>query len=144
MDTISISAYEDGWNSPWLPPSLVATVVYDKLFFIKGEPELTAFVNIDPDTLNLKSKGRWITAYLTLPSGYDIEDVQINTVRFQDTIEAEWGEIQDEDTIMIKFSRDEVQALLSPGEVIIAITGELVNGTVFRATDTVRVISDRR
>ncbi len=39
IDTISISAYKDGWIPFWVPdpdPSLRATVIYDELFFSSG------------------------------------------------------------------------------------------------------------
>lgn len=143
VDTISISAYKDGWNSPFLPISLVATVIYDKLFFVKEEQEIAASVDIDPDTLNLKSQGKWLTAYLSLPSGHNVEDIKIDTVRLQDTLKVKWGEIQD-GTLMLKFSRSEIQNLLQIGESVIVVTGELTDGTIFKATDTIRVISDRR
>ncbi|GEM_PF-1845747 len=143
VDTISISAYEDGWNSSFLPISLVATVIYDKLFFVKEEQEIAASVDIDPDTLNLKSQGKWITAYLTLPSDYKVEDVKIDTVRLQDALKVKLGEIQD-GTLMLKFSRSEMQSILPVGEADITVTGELTDGTIFKATDTISVISDRR
>lgn len=143
VDTISISAYKDGWNGPFLPISLVATVIYDKLFFVKEEQEITAFVDIDPDTLNLKSQGKWITAYLILPSGYKVEDVKIDTVRLQDALKVKWGEIQN-GSLMLKFSRSEMQSILPVGEADIAVTGELTDGTIFKAIDTIMVISDRR
>ena len=52
---------------------------------------IEAEVNIDPDTLNVKSKGKWITAYIELPEGYDVNDIDINTVKLQyndSTVEA--------------------------------------------------------
>ena len=50
---------------------------------------ITATVDIDPDTLNLKSKGKWITAYIELPSGYDVADIDVATVMLDDTVPAE-------------------------------------------------------
>jgi len=35
---------------------------------------LSATVDLDPDTLNLESKGKWITCYIELPEGYDTGD----------------------------------------------------------------------
>jgi len=35
---------------------------------------LSATVDLDPDTLNLESKGKWITCYIELPEGYGIGD----------------------------------------------------------------------
>jgi len=75
-------------------------------------PEIPATVDIDPDTLNLKSKGRWITAYIELPEGYDVNDINVSTVRLNDTIAAEQhpAEVGDHDEdgipdLMVKFDR---------------------------------------
>ncbi len=42
---------------------------------------IPATVDIYPETLNLKSLGRWATAYIELPQGYDVGDIDIVTVR---------------------------------------------------------------
>lgn len=39
-----------------------------------------ATVDIDPDTLNLKSKAEWVTAYIELPTGWDVADIDLSTV----------------------------------------------------------------
>ncbi|MFQ6116151.1 MAG: hypothetical protein ACE5NG_18980, partial [bacterium] len=44
---------------------------------------LSASMNIDPNTLNLKSNGEWITAYIELPEGYDVADIDIFTVQLE-------------------------------------------------------------
>jgi hypothetical protein len=38
-------------------------------------------IDIDPDTLNLKSKIKWVTAYIELPGGYDVADIDVGTVK---------------------------------------------------------------
>jgi len=39
-------------------------------FVASALPAIEANIDIDPDTLNLRSHGRWITCYITLPEGY--------------------------------------------------------------------------
>ncbi|UCE38375.1 MAG: SBBP repeat-containing protein [Thermoplasmata archaeon] len=100
---------------------------------------LQAIIDIDPDTLNLKSKGRWITCYIDLP-GYDVNDIDIGTILLEDTISAEWGDVQN-DTLMVKFDRSEVEDLLSPGNYNLKVTGELTDGIEFKGfSDEIRVI----
>lgn len=97
-------------------------------------------IDIDPDTLNLKSKGRWITCYINLPNGYDVNDIDISTVMLEDTIPAEWGDTQG-DTLMVKFDRSEVEEMLLPGTYNLKVTGQLMDRTSFEGySDEVRVI----
>ena len=58
----------------------------------------------------------------------------------EDTIPAEWGDIQAE-TLMVKFDRSEVEDMLSPGTYNLKVSGELVDGTSFEGySDEMRVI----
>lgn len=109
-------------------------------------------IDIDPDTLNLASKGKWITCYIGLPEGHDVADIDPSTVLLDGTIQAELkpteiGDYDEDGTadLMVKFSRAGVGASLSAGdEVKLTITGELLDGTPFEGSDTIRVTSMRR
>ncbi len=46
-------------------------------------------VNLSPNTLNLKSKGNWVTAKITLPSEYDPNDVLLPSVMINNSIPAD-------------------------------------------------------
>jgi len=43
-------------------------------------------VSINPDTLNLKSKGKWITAYIEFPKDYNVDDTDISSILLNNTI----------------------------------------------------------
>jgi hypothetical protein len=114
-------------------------------FVVYPVESVLATIDVDPDTLNLKSRGQWITAYIELPEGYDVSDIDVSTVMLNTEIQAEIHptEIGDYDTdgipdLMVKFDRAEVMALLSVGEATLTITGE-VDGTPFEGSDTIRV-----
>jgi len=108
----------------------------------------SATVDIDPDTLNLKSNGQLITAYITLPEGYSVEDIVLETVEVEG-IPAEWGEIQN-GVLMVKVDRVMVQNTLTGMidyeegvkfyDIELTVTGELTDGTPFEGNDTIRII----
>ena len=105
-------------------------------------------INFDPDTLNIKSKGRVVTVYIELPVGYDVNEIDISSITLNGAIQVlnrptEVGD-QDSDSIpdlMVKFDRSDVQDVLDPGdEVEVTVSGQLTDGTSFEGTDTIRVI----
>lgn len=115
---------------------------------IPGLGHVQAGVDIDPDTLNLKNKGRWITCYIELPQGYDVADIDVSTIKLNDSVSAELKptSIGDYDNdgipdLMVKFDMSAVQKILQPGDNGITVTGELNDGTPFEDFDTIRVIN---
>lgn len=118
-------------------------------------PNVSATVDVDPDTLNLKSKGNWITCYIELPEGYDVADIDVSSIMLNSTVPAELHPvgIGDEDgdgvpDLMVKFSRAEVASYIigvigvpmEPVWVTLTIAGSLENGTGFEGSDTIRVM----
>lgn len=117
-------------------------------YSIGPEEPLPATVDIDPDTLNLKSNGQWITAYITLPEGYNVEDIVLETV-YLDGIPVAWSEIQN-GVSMVKFNRTAIQSSVASEpdyesapksyDLMLTVTGELADGTLFEGSDTIRVL----
>lgn len=120
---------------------------------------LAATIDCDPDTLNLGSRGKWITCYIELPEGNDPRDIVASTILLNDIISPELGEkygfvksessyIMDHDgdgisERMVKFDRTQVQSILDIGDSIeLTITGELADETIFEGSDAIRVIDE--
>jgi len=107
---------------------------------------IIATINIEPETLNLKSQGRWITCFIQLPEGYSVEDIDIATILLENNIPAEWTNIEDS-VLIVKFDRAAVIQYIrdildiTSGEVALTIAATLVDGTSIEAADTIRVIS---
>ncbi|UCG70363.1 MAG: hypothetical protein JSV09_04915 [Thermoplasmata archaeon] len=114
-------------------------------------------IDIDPNTLNLKSKGKWVTCYIELPEGYDVRDINASTILLEDSLQPEldpkYGFVKSEDSYimdhdgdgilerMVKFDRGDVEDLLSPGIYNLKVTGQLFDGTPFEGySDPIRVI----
>jgi len=117
---------------------------------------LAAAISINPETLNLKSNGKWITVYVTPPQGYTAADIDLASVALSmETAMTRNGSIEEQlvyragpseviasstgTQLMVKFDRSTVSGLVSPGEAVLAVSGRLVDGHAFRGTDAIRV-----
>jgi len=114
-------------------------------------------VDIDPDTLNLRSNGEWITAYIELPAGYNLSNVDISTVQMNNTISVDSSaptQIGDYDLdgvpdLMVKFDRASIIEWLGAIDyseetgksclTTITIKGK-VSGTAFEGSDTIKTL----
>ncbi|MDD5446373.1 MAG: NosD domain-containing protein, partial [Methanocellales archaeon] len=104
------------------------------------EVSVEASIDFDPDTLNIKSKGKWVTCYIELPEGYDIHDINISTVELNFEVGGEYGEFNIS-YCMVKFDRQAVINILPLGDSVeITVSGTLTDGTRFEGSDTIRVI----
>ena len=131
------------WNNLYPPEELTTQNGYFNNF---GAVVVSSTINIKPKVLNLKSKGRWITAFIELPEGYEKGDIDISTVMLNGEIPAESHPTKigvfDEagiSDLMVKFDRQDLIDILSAGEATLTITGK-VNDTPFEGSDTIRVI----
>ena len=96
---------------------------------------------------SLKSKGKVITVYIELPEGYDVSDIDINSVTLNSTVSAfEFPyEIEDYDQdgipdLMLKFDRQAfIESLDSDhGAAEITVEGQLHTGIRFEGIDIVK------
>ena len=109
---------------------------------------LHAHIRILPRTLNLKSRGRWITCYIELPEPHDVGDIDVGSLLLNGRVHAAArpATVGDYDgdgiaDLMVKFPRAEVIAILSPGEAVVVTVTGLVAGSPFAGADTIRVVN---
>jgi hypothetical protein len=107
--------------------------VNDRLVVFGGQRvsvhRVDARFDLDPDTLNLKGRGRWVTARIELPDGYHVGDIDLRTVGITRVGERAVVPplICDQDfggrigvserltlTLMVKFDRQALIGLLEP------------------------------
>jgi len=114
-------------------------------------PIIPSTVDLNPNTLNLKSEGEWITVYIELPvgHGYSISQIDLGSVMLNGQVQAEIKptEIGDYDNdgipdLMVKFNRSAVHAILEAGDKVeVTIAGELTDGRLFEGSDIIEVIA---
>lgn len=135
------------------------------IFLLKYAEVITATIDIDPDTLNLKSHGQWITAYIELPECYNVEDIDLDSIKLchhdfwlPAVTDPKYGFVTDPNVYMVdhdgdgyidrlvKFDRQILIDYLKgqgygDGDMIeLTVTGE-ATGTRFEGFDTIQVIS---
>jgi hypothetical protein len=122
-----------------------------------GALVISGTVDVDPNTINCKSKGRWITAYIELPEDYEPNDIDVNSVMLNHTIPVDIktpAAIGDYDSdgisdLMVKFDRAAVIKWLGAidypnntgksSPVTVQVTGQ-VAGTAFEGSDKIKVL----
>jgi len=122
-----------------------------------AQPTPPGNVDCDPDTLNLRSRGRWITCYLEPESGRSASEILAVSVRLDSwlapVLEAQHGFAfdpsgylvdHDGDGILerlLKFDRWKLAGSLTPGGHTFLIDGRYSDGTAFAVlSETIRVI----
>lgn len=112
---------------------------------------IDASIDIEPAVLNLKWKGNGVTAYVELPSGYDLSDIDTSTIMLNGTIRADSASAAIDEHhgdglpyLMAEFDRTAVSGLILSqgirfGNVTLIVTGQLSYGRVFRGSCIVQV-----
>ena len=148
VNNASVLWINGNWDVAWYEKRDTFQDIY---FNILG-CQIEAAIDLDPDTLNLKSKGNWMTCYIELPEGYLVSEIDILTVYLSvdgsEPIYAETSpaDIDDYDydgilDLMVKFDRSMIQSVAPVGDnVPFEVFGNLYSGTRFNGTDYIRII----
>jgi len=124
-------------------------------------PVLEVRVCICPHTLNLKSRGRFITCFIRLPMEGMVEDVAFSTIKLNGTIPAEPKPVAVLKSrrlhvaiLMVKFNRAAVIDYIKDslgldgrtfrrGRITLTISGSFASGQAFEGSDRIRAIFPR-
>jgi len=112
-------------------------------------PAIVAKVFIVPRFINLKSYGKWLLAFIELPKGYKVKDIDLSTIVMNGTIPIKGKAIIiGKRLLLARFDRSEVISLIRNGAssktktrfitVTLTITGKLKDGSIFQGSDKVR------
>jgi len=105
-------------------------------------PPIQADVRIVPRTINLASKGKWLTCYIQLPEEHNVADINPNSIFLEDEIRPEQFSVDEQQQVATaRFTRKDVLPILDLGDINLKITGQLTDDTVFEAKDTIKVIN---
>ncbi len=120
---------------------------------------ITAEIELEPETLNKESEGKWVMVKIELPHGYSARDIDISSIRLEGTVHAEPRPYEikgrnhdhgcehdhrrhDHSELTVKFKRDDVIAVLPVGDhVPVHVTG-MIGSTSFGGVDIIRVVSE--
>jgi len=148
IGTLPVGSYDLAVTAHADYGSHIETDTYLISFTVVPGPAIEAAIEIRPKTLNLQSKGKWLTCHIWLPEDFNVADIEPNSVRLENEpndIYAEWIWFEEQEELaMAKFYRSEVQEMLVDrgqlGDVELMVSGELADGSIFEGTDTIRVI----
>lgn len=121
-------------------------------------PIAHATVDIDPNTLNLRRMGKWITAYIQLPEGYDPTDIDASTILLNGTIspvlDPKYSFVRNSSEYLVDYNVDGIlermvkfnsatvaswmyKSVGIQSDISLTITGKLLDGTSFEGTDMI-------
>jgi parallel beta-helix repeat protein len=111
-----------------------------------------ATLYIQPQALNLEGIGKWVSAYIEFPEGYNITDIDYSSVMLNDTVLADTeapATVGDYDSdcvpdLMVKFNRTTIIDFVLAkgmmlGNVTLALGGKLYDETQFRGSAIIKV-----
>ncbi len=128
LHSCNVSITSDGGNGT------VAVLVN-----VTAPPSGSVLFRFTPRTLNLGSRGNWVTARLT-PVNASVADINASSLLLNDAVAPAWWNVEN-GTLMVKFDRAAVEAVLHVGDSVdVKVTGSWRTGGNFEAHDTIRVI----
>jgi len=129
-------------------------IAHEEMKTVETGIEIAATIDIEPETLNLRSRIRWLTARIELPEGYDVANINVSSILLMGIIPVDLNApkaIGDYDgdgqpDLEVKFYVRDILEASSSGstnkfvEVALTISGKLNDGVLFQGSDTIKII----
>ena len=133
-----IFSYEQGGLSPVIANDCMFNVQDGHVVCFEDIP---AGVTFDLNKLDLNSNGI-LKAFITLPEGYDVADIDVSTVECEGAHAFGDGSvISGKQALEVKFLIQDLVDVPIGDAVKLSVTGELTDGTGFQGSDLVKVIA---
>jgi hypothetical protein len=126
------------------------------------EPQIIkATIDVHPETLNVKSKGKFVHCVITMPDDYDVQDIATDSVTLtkinESTLKAPLNTTRPSEIghydgkpgvrlLKVKFDRKTLIDFIgtAEGKVSLSVRGTMQDGsTIFEGTDVIRVINGK-
>jgi hypothetical protein len=109
--------------------------------------DVGAVINVEPTTLNLGSRGNWMTVKLELPSPFDPAGIVVSTLRLNRVVPADSTRFMPGDEavdgvphLSLKFDQDLFKTTVEEGdEVRVVVTGEMEGNLRIMGAGTIQV-----
>jgi len=104
--------------------------------------------DLEPNTFNLHSMGNWVTGFIEPPAPFTTSDIDVSSILLEGSVAVDPdapSSVGDHNgngipDLEVKFSRAELELLLSPGNAVpVTVTGT-ISGHCFIGQDVIRVI----
>ena len=152
MSAPSVTADNLGGAAIFWYRNVITPNVFVSQYLSSTTPSTTVIASVDikPDTLNMKAAGKYLTAYIELPEGYDVGDIQLDSIRLNGQVPVtgtcDIGDYDKDkvDDLMVKFDFSQVfgtDSTIASGQMTMTVSGELADGTLFEGSDAVTIVS---
>jgi hypothetical protein len=129
-----------GWNESLIPYCTKPDIFAMHLFAPQVACAEVSF-DLDPDTFNLKSMGRWVTGAIYSPPPLSAADIDIASIRLDGSVAVDPSAPVSisGDTLIVKFDRAALELKLEEGDSVTVTVSGQIGGTCFEGSDVVRV-----
>ena len=103
-------------------------------------PSTPVTIDIKPGRLDLNSSGV-LKAYITMPEDYDVANISVSTVECEGApVFGDGSVIPGKQALEVKFKISDLMDVPTGDAVLLTVTGELYDGTLFEGSNTLKVV----